>query len=76
MVNNKLTVQLKWTATVLTLIGALLTSLAIDPVNVWFLNLGSILFVIWAVRIKDLAMITVNSGLLLIYTVGTIWRLI
>ena len=76
MVNDKLTITLKWIATVLTLIGALLTSLAIDPINVWLLNLGSIIFVIWAVRIRDLAMITVNSGLLIIYSVGTIWRLI
>lgn len=76
MVNDKLTITLKWIATVLTLIGALLTSLAIDPINVWLLNLGSIIFVIWAVRIRDLAMITVNSGLLVIYSVGTIWRLI
>lgn len=76
MVNDKVTIALKWTATILTLIGALLTSLAIDPINVWLLNLGSIVFVIWAFRIKDLAMITVNSGLLIIYSVGTIWRLI
>jgi len=76
MRNNKVTVVLKWSATIITLIGALMTSMALDPYNVWTLNLGSILFIIWSFRIRDLAMITVNLGLFVIYTVGTVWRLL
>ena len=62
---------LKWSGTALTLIGAVLTSLAVDPVNVYLLNAGSLLFLIWAVRIQDNALIAVNAGLLTIYAVGT-----
>jgi hypothetical protein len=61
---------LVWTATALTLAGALCTSLRIDPLNVYLLNLGSACFLWWACRIRDRAMITVNSGLLAIYMIG------
>ena len=74
--NSKLTSSIKWIATVLTLIGAVLTSLSIDPLNIYFLNAGSILFIWWAIRISDLAMITVNLGLFLIYGYGTILRIL
>lgn len=67
---------LKWSATALTLAGAVLTSLAIDPINVYLLNAGSVLFLIWAVRIQDTALIAVNAGLLTIYAVGTVRALI
>ena len=61
---------LAWTATGLTLMGALATSLRIDPLNVYLLNVGSATFLWWAVRIRDRAMITVNAGLLSIYILG------
>ena len=65
---------IKWTATIVTLIGALLTSLMIDPLNIYFLNVGAILFLVWAFLIKDKAMITVNAGLLSCYVLGLIIR--
>jgi hypothetical protein len=68
--SDRLTVALKWAGTVITLAGALCTSLRIDPLNVYLLNLGSFVFVIWAFRIRDRAMITVNAGLLAIYILG------
>ena len=61
---------LAWTATGLTLLGALMTSLRIDPLNVYLLNVGSATFLWWAIRIRDRAMITVNAGLLAIYVLG------
>ena len=73
---DQVTVLLKWVATIITLLGAICTAAAIDPLNVWLLNTGSIVFLIWSFRIKDLAMITVNAGLLGIYTVGTVMRLL
>lgn len=54
------------------LAGALCTSLRIDPLNIWLLNAGTALFVIWAIRIREPAMITVNTGLLAIYILGLI----
>jgi hypothetical protein len=68
--NDRLTRYLKWSGTWVTLAGALCTSLRIDPLNVYLLNLGSLLFVIWAIRIRERAMITVNAGLLSIYALG------
>lgn len=70
MRSDQLTVGLKWAGTVITLAGALCTSLRVDPLNVYLLNLGSFVFVIWAFRIRDRAMITVNAGLLAIYILG------
>jgi hypothetical protein len=70
MRNDRLTVGLKWVATWITLTGALCTSLRIDPLNVYLLNVGALLFLWWAFRIRDRAMITVNAGLLGIYIVG------
>jgi len=66
---------IKWVATVITLLGALATALMYDPLNVYLLNLGAVFFLIWAVMIKERAMITVNAGLLLIYITGLVVRL-
>lgn len=71
---NKFTVALKWLGTVLTLVGAALTSLDVQPWNIWFLNLGSMIFIWWSFRIRDAAMITVNVGLTTIYFVGVVIR--
>lgn len=60
----------KWVATIITLIGALLTSFMIDPLNIYFLNIGAFLFLIWGILIKEKAMILVNSGLLFCYILG------
>ena len=68
--NLSFTRILAWTATGITLMGALCTSLRIDPLNVYLLNIGAVLFLWWAVRIRDRAMITVNAGLLGIYILG------
>jgi hypothetical protein len=64
----------KWIATIVTLSGALATALMIDPLNIWLLNAGALLFLRWAFMIKDKAMITVNAGLLSIYIVGLMVR--
>jgi hypothetical protein len=68
--NDVITRFFKWSGVWFTLAGALCTSLRIDPLNVYLLNLGSLLFVIWAIRIRERAMITVNAGLLAIYVLG------
>lgn len=65
----------KWLGTIVTLLGALATALMYDPLNVYLLNLGAILFLVWGVMIKERAMIAVNAGLLLIYIIGLVVRL-
>jgi len=65
---------LKWVACAVTLAGALCTSLQIDPLNIWLLNLGALLYLVWSVRIREWSLITINAGLLLIYIVGIFVR--
>ncbi len=72
--NNQLTTAVKWTALCLTLSGAVLTSWAIDPINIIILNLGCLLYMWWAARVRDLNLFLLNFTLLLIYLVGLIAR--
>jgi hypothetical protein len=71
----KLCCKIKWAATAVTLVGALATALMYDPLNIYLLNLGAFLFLIWGYMIKDKAMITVNAGLLFIYIIGIMVRI-
>ena len=71
----KLSCKIKWAATAVTLVGAIATALMYDPLNIYLLNLGAFLFLIWGYMIKDKAMIVVNAGLLFIYIIGIMVRL-
>lgn len=71
----KLSCKIKWAATAVTLVGAIATALMYDPLNIYLLNLGAFLFLVWGYMIKDKAMITVNAGLLFIYIIGIMVRL-
>lgn len=68
--NMNLNTYLKWTACAVTLVGALCTSLRIDPMNIYLLNMGAFLYLIWSLRIKEWNLVTINIGLLTIYGVG------
>ncbi len=61
---------LKWLACAVTLAGALCTALRIDPTNIYLLNAGAALYLIWAIRIREWNLIVINAALLLIYIVG------
>ena len=74
--NTAIANRIKWTGTAITLAGAVFASLNIYPLSAITLNLGSATFLIWAVLIQDRAMITVNLGLLLIYSVGLAIKLL
>ena len=63
---------IKWTATAVTLLGALLTSLQYVPENIYVLNLASVIWLLWAIRVKENSLIAVNLGLLAIYALGLI----
>jgi hypothetical protein len=62
--------MLKWGGCLAVVLGALCTSLRIDPLNIYLLNLGALLYLIWAVRIRELNLVLVNGVLLAIYLVG------
>lgn len=66
---------IKWIATTITLAGSLCVALSIDPLNVILLNIGAALFIVWGIRIRESAIITVNSGLLAIYVFGLMMRI-
>ena len=61
---------LKWSACVVTLAGAILTSLRIDPLNIYLLNCGAILYFVWGLRIREWNLIVINAGFILIYAIG------
>jgi len=65
---------LKWSALVLTLVGATCTSMKLDPINVYLLNLGSIVYLVWSWRIREWSLVLVNIGLLAIYLPGAVLR--
>ena len=67
MVSNRV---LKWSATAVTIAGAILTSMNLFPWNVLAFNIGSVLWLAFAFRIKERSLIVVNAALLLIYMVG------
>ena len=62
--------MLRYTATIITLLGALATAFRVDPLNIYLLNVGTILFLIYSFKLKDLSLIIVNAGLLAIYVIG------
>lgn len=66
---------LKWVATVITLLGSLCVALSIDPLNVILLNIGAAMFIVWGFRIKENAIVVVNTGLLAIYIFGLMLRI-
>jgi len=65
---------LKWAGCATVCAGALCTSLRIDPLNIYFLNAGALLYLIWSVRIKERNLIVVNAVLLGLYVVGLLYN--
>ncbi len=61
---------LKWVACIVTLTGAVLTSLNIHPENIYLLNLGAILYFVWGYRIREMNLVVINAGFIIIYAIG------
>lgn len=68
----KFDAMLQWVGTFFTLLGAVLTSAAIDPWNIWAFNLGTIFWGYYAYRARMHSLLTVNAGLMVIYLGGII----
>jgi hypothetical protein len=64
---------LKWGGCATVVLGALCTSLRIDPLNIYFLNVGALLYLLWAIRIGERNLIIVNGVLLALYLVGLLY---
>jgi hypothetical protein len=72
---DRLNSFLKWSATILTILGALAITHKLDPLNIYLLNIGSVLWIMWAFRIREYAILAVNIAMMLIYAHGLIIRL-
>ena len=66
----------KWAGTAATITGALATAAGFDPINIIAFNIGSIFWLLAAIRMKDAPLMAVNAGLLGIYALGAIVRFI
>jgi len=71
-----MTTAFKWLGTTFTILGALFTTLGLDPVNVYAFNLGAVLWLIAAIRMREASLIAVNAALLAIYFIGFILRIV
>ena len=60
----------KWTGCALVVIGAILTAINIYPLNLIVLNSGTLIYMIWSWRVKEMSVFVVNVSLTLIYTIG------
>ena len=67
---------LEWTACIITIAGAAATALGHDPLNIWLLNAGAVLYLVWAARVRILSLVLINLALLTIYIYGAILRLL
>lgn len=61
---------LKWTALTATLLGAGFTAFELHYANRELLALGSVLYLTWSLRIRELNLVIVNGGLLTLYVAG------
>lgn len=65
---------IKWIALCVTIAGAICTTLQIDPINIYLGNFGALLYMTWAIRIKDVNIALVNLAMLTIYGYGLYYR--
>lgn len=61
---------LKWTACAVTLSAAVLTSFELLAYNRELFAVGSALYLMWSIRIREANLIVINAALLLIYGAG------
>jgi len=65
----------KWLGTLLTLAGALMTAIDVDPLNIYLFNGGALFWLIASIRMKDVSLIVLNASLLIISIMGFILRI-
>ena len=63
---------LKWIATIIILLGAVLNSLEIAPMNFYFMLTGTALWFIVGMLWFDRALITLNAVIYVIYFIGIV----
>jgi len=71
MINN----ILKWSGVFFICAGATLVTLDIQPYNVICLNMGTLFYTIYAIRVRDAALLVLNLFLFSIYGAGVLMRI-
>ncbi len=74
--NTKVIFYLKWLATLVTIAGAICTSINLYPLGPALLNVGAFLWLIVAIAWREWSLIVINATLLAIYTVGLVVKLL
>lgn len=74
--NKKLDFYLEWLATAVTIAGAIFTALNMYPTGPILLNLGAFIWLIVSIMWKKTSLIMINATLLIIYTVGLLFKLL
>lgn len=72
MTREKIDFILKWTACIITLVGAVCTSLLIIPLNIFILATAAVVYLTWSIRIREWSLIVINTAMLLVYGLGSI----
>lgn len=65
---------IKTVALWVTICGALLTAFQVVPYNIYFGNLGSLLYATWAYKARDFNIAAVNLAMLVIYATGLVYH--
>ena len=66
---------MKWLGTLLTVCGALMTAIDVDPLNIYLFNGGALFWLIASIRMKDVSLIVLNTSLLIFSILGFILRI-
>lgn len=66
---------LEWFSVFVTIIGSVLTILKIDPINIYLMNFGSFLWIIWGIVVRRFSIVIVNLVMLIIYMLGILERM-
>ena len=76
LIESKFDKILGWVGCFLVCLGAGLTTFQIDPLNIYALNLGAIVYAIWGYRVKQWNQLAVNLFLIGVYGFGALWRML
>ena len=75
MNNDTINKTLGWVGCFFVCLGAALTSLQVDPLNIYALNIGAIVYAIWGYRVRQWNQLAVNLFLIAVYGFGAVWRM-
>jgi hypothetical protein len=74
--NKNFVFYIKWLATLVTIAGAICTSINMYPLGPGLLNAGAFLWLILAIAWREWSLIVINATLLAIYTIGLVVKML